>query len=287
MFAIMVIQILEGKQMTQTSPAISVIMGVYNPESKEKTYRAINSILEQTFGDLEFIIFDDGSDPEIAKEAEAVGRLDPRIRLAGEEKNHGLAYSLNECIKLARGRYIARMDADDYSLPDRFMVQYQFLEANPEYQWCGCNVQLFDDRGVWGEIRYPEEPKKEDFLRFSPFAHPTVMFRREVFEDGNAYRVSAETFRCEDYELFMRLNQKGYRGYNIQQPLFQYRDERTTLKKQKMRFRVNETKVRYKNFKKMGLLNLKGWIYVFRPVAGGFVPSRLIAKVKRREYQHD
>ena len=269
--------------MTGTAPEISVIMSVYNPESRKHAFTAIKSILQQSFSDFEFIIYDDGSDPEIAVYADKIAGLDDRIRIAGRRENHGLAFSLNQCLELTQGRYIARMDADDISLPERLKTQREFLETHPRYAWCGCNIELFDEDGIWDTLDYPQEPEAEDFLRFSPFAHPTVMFRRELFEDGTRYLASEETWRCEDYELFMRLYQKGYRGYNIQEYLFLYRENRNTLKTQKMRFRVNEAKIRYRNFKKMGLLNFKGCLSVLRPIAGGLVPTSLLAAYKRRD----
>lgn len=264
------------------SPEISVIMGVYNQKSEKQLFAAVKSILRQSFRDFEFIIYDDGSDKEMAGFIKKLKGLDSRIILIGEEENHGLAFSLNQCIHRARGNYIARMDADDISLPERFQVQYDFLEKHPEYSWCGSNAIVFDEHGEWGKRVYPKRPQSRDYLRFSPFIHPSVMYRRQIFEGNIKYRVSDETLRCEDYELFMRLEQMGLKGYNIQQFLFKYREGRESLDRRKMKFRINEAKIRYKNFKKMGMLDLKGWMCVLRPIAGGLVPNRVLVAVKRR-----
>ena len=99
-------------------PEISVIMGVYNELNKDILMEAVNSILHQTFEDFEFIIYDDGSCPEAATLLREVEGLDERIKLIGQDENHGLAFSLNACIDEAKGKYIARMDADDISLPN-------------------------------------------------------------------------------------------------------------------------------------------------------------------------
>ena len=96
-------------------PEISVIMGVYNQFNKDILLAAVDSILKQSFTDFEFIIYDDGSHPEAAILLKEVEQLDKRIVLIGHEENHGLAFSLNACIDVAKGKYIARMDADDIS----------------------------------------------------------------------------------------------------------------------------------------------------------------------------
>ena len=114
----------EGFPMEQ--PMVSVIMGVYNQWDEKILRDAVNSILNQSFRDFEFIIWDDGSCPEAAGNVQALGGMDQRIIIAGREENRGLAFSLNECIRLARGKYIARMDADDFSLPGRLERQVIF-----------------------------------------------------------------------------------------------------------------------------------------------------------------
>lgn len=260
---------------------VSVIMGVYNQWSESILGEAVNSILNQTLEDFEFIIYDDGSDSKAAGYIRSLEALDDRIVLIGAEENHGLAFSLNACIGRAKGKYIARMDADDISLPQRLQVQVDFLENHPEYMWCGTNAEVFDENGIWGKRCMPEIPKKEDYLRFSPYIHPTVMYRASVFEENEGYyKVSKETLRCEDYEIFMRLRQVGYQGYNIQQDLFRYREDKDSYKRRKFKFRVNEAKIRYRNFKNMHILWPVGWLYVLRPIIAGFLPNKFISWIK-------
>lgn len=262
---------------------ISVIMGVYNQLNEKQLQDAVRSILSQTEEDFEFIIYDDGSTKQASEYIKRVAAWDSRIVLTGAEENNGLAFSLNACIKLAKGKYIARMDADDVSYMERFHKQMEFLESHPEYQWCGCNAALFDDDGVWGERKMPETPDKQDFLKYSPYIHPSVMYRAELFKTAGVYSVTPETLRCEDYEMFMRFHEQGYRGYNIQKNLFAYREDRAAYNKRKLRFRINEMKIRYRNFKKMNMLWPNGWIYVIRPVIGIVIPNQLIYKMKRRK----
>ena len=262
---------------------ISVVMGVYNIHDKDVLYSSIRSILDQTFTDFEFIIYNDGSDEDVTEYLKNVTKLDSRIILIGSEENKGLAFSLNTCIEQAKGKYIARMDGDDISVPTRFAKQYEFMENHPEYAWCGTNAELINSEGAWGERVMVEEPTARDFLKYSPFIHPSVMYRADVFEHTDKYKVSEETLRCEDYEIFMRLYSLGYKGYNIQEKLFKYREEKQSYKKRSMRFRMNEAKIRYRNFKKLHMLFPTGWIYVIRPVIGGLVPNGMISYMKRKE----
>lgn len=269
--------------MKESAVEISVVMGVYNQKNKDVLRQSVNSILNQTFQNFEFIIYDDGSDEDTAAYIRELQKLDHRIVLAGKKENHGLAFSLNVCIQLARGRYIARMDDDDISLPERLQVQYDFLESHPGYAWCGCNCRLFDEDGIWGQRIMREYPDRTDYLKYSPYIHPTVMYRREALLENNGYLETEETLRCEDYEIFMRLRQKGLKGCNLQSMLFCYREGKESFAKRKMKFRINEAKVRYRNFKSMGILFPVGWLYVLRPIAAGLLPTGIIAKIKRME----
>ena len=265
---------------------VSVVMGVYNQWDRKGLLQAVKSILNQTLTEFEFIIYDDGSYRELRAYIQDLAKLDKRIKVFGREQNHGLAFSLNACISCAKGKYIARMDADDVSHPSRLQVQYDFLEAHPEYAWCGCNTKLFDADGEWGCREMPECPMPTDYLRFSPYVHPSVMYRSEIFEENVGYLDSKETLRCEDYEIFMRLCQMGLKGYNIQRYLFSYREDHESYKRREFIHRWNESKLRFKSFKKMHILFPIGWLYVLRPIIAGLIPTYIIAWVKHRESQN-
>ena len=115
------------------SVKVSVIMSVYNPGDFSQVRLAVESILDQTLEDLEFLIYDDGSDQETGKLLLELAGKDDRIRLLGGAENKGIAAGLNVCIRQSRGEYIARMDADDISLPRRLERQAEFLSSHPEY----------------------------------------------------------------------------------------------------------------------------------------------------------
>ncbi len=262
-------------------PYISVIMGVYNQYDAEALRLSVDSILRQTFSDFEFIIWDDGSEGAASENVAKLKGLDERIIVAGREKNRGLAFSLNECIKLAKGKYIARMDADDISAPTRLEKQAALLDSHPEYGWCGTNAKLFDENGIWGERKMPEDPGMTDYLRYSPFIHPSVMFRASLFEEGRGYLETEEVLRCEDYEIFLHLKNRGLQGCNLQEPLFLYRETQESYRKRTFHTRWNEAKMRYHSYREMGSLFPLGWLYVMRPLVSCLLPASVLAWIKR------
>lgn len=144
-------------------PEISVIMSVYNQWNKKRLEESIQSVLNQSFGKFEFIIYSDGSVKEVLAELQHYADKDKRIVLIHNPVNHGLAYALNACIDAASGKYLARMDDDDISMPERFKVQYEFMETHPEVAFVGSNARLLDEDGVYGIRRMPEYPEKRDF----------------------------------------------------------------------------------------------------------------------------
>ena len=174
------------------------------------------------------------------------------------------------------------MVADDISHQKRFEEEISFLKDHPEYMWCGTNCKLVDDRGIWGEGVRPEEPGTDDYLKYSPYIHPTVMYRASLFKKVAGYDEGKKTARCEDYELFMRLFGLGYKGYNIQKCLLDYRVDRENYHNRSWKNRFHEGQVRYEGFRGLGILWPKGWLYIFRPMVSRFVPSSMIVRKKER-----
>ena len=261
---------------------ISVIMGVYNQRNEVELERAVESILKQSISDLEFLIYDDGSDEKEATYLKKLVQKDTRIRLVRGEQNKGLAYALNQCLEQASGTYIARMDADDISEPTRLAKQKQFLEEHTEYAFVGCGAKLFDEQGVWGQRTMVQKPIANDFLPYSPYIHPSVMFRKSVLEKAGGYNTSKDTRRCEDYELFMRLYCMGYQGYNLKEYLFWYQENRTWYDKRTIRQRWAELKIRYRGFRSMGILNGKTVLYVGKPILLLFLPKRICNRIRKQ-----
>lgn len=199
--------------MTQ-SPIISVILPVYNCE--KYVYEAVQSILNQTYTDFELLIIDDCSTDQTVSIIKSFS--DARIHLIIKEKNSGYTDSLNYAITIAKGKYIARMDGDDISLPNRFQKQIEAMNANEEVILCGTGIQIIDsDRILKHPVHHDDIKVKLCFS--NTFFHPTVMFRKEAFADLNYNR---EFEPAEDYDLWTRLVFKG-KLMNIDQVLLNYR----------------------------------------------------------------
>lgn len=195
-------------------PKISVILPCYNAESTIS--EAIQSILTQTFSDFELIVIDDGSRDHSANIVESFN--DTRILFIKNEKNLGLIRTLNKGIDLASGEYIARMDADDIALPERFAKQVCFLDTHPEVALLGTGYECFPKTKTIIPI---EKPTLLDMLKACPFGHPTVMFRRKKFlEAGLRYDLNYP--HAEDYELWSRAI-RVFTCCNLQEPLLKYR----------------------------------------------------------------
>ena len=198
-------------------------------------------------------------------------------------ENLGLAAALNRCIDRAEGEWLVRQDADDCSPPDRLQKLVEFWEQHPEYDLISSNLSLFDEEGFWGEMRYPVEPQAKDFLFCIPFMHGAVAMKKSAVCKAGGYRVAKETRRCEDIDLFMRMYAQGSRGYTIQEPLYFYREDQTAKKKRKYRYKIEEAKVKYAGFQRLGLMP-KGYLYVMKPLLVGLIPTRLLDWLKDRYY---
>jgi glycosyltransferase involved in cell wall biosynthesis len=183
---------------------VSVVMCVHN--GAETVAEAIESILNQTFPHLEFIILDDGSTDETLKIVESYRERDERIVLLSQP-NAGLTRSLNIAISLARGVYVARQDADDVSCPRRLERQVEFLDSNPEIALLGTNCYI--DDGVLrfeGRCLRTDEINRSVYLH-NPFAHSSAMFRLSAFKEVGGYDESFDT--SQDFELWMRFAKSG------------------------------------------------------------------------------
>lgn len=261
---------------------VSIIMGVLNAQSR--VIEAIESIQKQSFENWEFIICDDGSTDDTYNVVCEIAKVDKRIIPVKNEKNMGLARTLNKCIELSNGEYIARMDDDDYSYSFRLERQVDFLDNNKDYDFVSSCVDIYDGNDVTHKETRPEFPTKEDFMWNSPFVHPATMFRAQKLKQVGGYRFAKETRRAEDYDLFMRMYSQGMKGYNFQTSLLRYYVNQEAMKKRRYRYRIDEMKVRYKGFK---LLNLgpKSMIYTVKPLIVGLIPKGSIIKLQKKYYK--
>ena len=200
-------------------PRLTVLMAVHN--GGRFIGKAVQSILEQTFNDFEFLIIDDASTDDSIEIIKAFH--DPRIRLVRNRENMGLTRSLNFGLSQARGDYIARMDDDDLSLPTRLQAQMDFFEKNPSYGLVGTSYRYIDEEGrcIYEKILPRTSPEIKKALGITnQFAHASVMFPAQAIAAVGPYR---EFFRyAQDYDLFLRIAEK-FEVYNIPEILTEWR----------------------------------------------------------------
>jgi len=207
---------------SMSSPRVSVIMPVYNTAAY--LGEAIQSILDQSYADFEFIIINDGS----ADHSEQIINSfnDPRIIYLSNNQNQGLVYTLNRGVDLASGEWIARMDGDDISLPIRFEEQMQYLHDHPYVDVLATTIQLIDESGqqagIWTGDRAAILPGQ--ILAYLPvnncIAHPSVMVRAEVLKK---FKYLEEQAQAEDYDLWLRLAASGYVIHKLDETLLKHR----------------------------------------------------------------
>lgn len=210
----------ETFRMPLEAPKVTVLMAFHN--DADFLHDSIQSILEQSFEDFEFLIIDDCSTDGSSDIALSI--KDSRIRLHRNLQNQGLTKSLIWGITQARGCYIARMDADDLAKPDRLTRQVNFLDNNPTIGIVGSACELIDtqgnSKGLYALPSTSIEIKWYSFL-LNPFAHPTVMLRKSILIN-NKLNYNPDFQAAQDYELWVRLLEHT-EGYNLQESLLSYR----------------------------------------------------------------
>ncbi|WMJ75509.1 glycosyltransferase [Cytophagaceae bacterium ABcell3] len=213
-------------------PSISILLPFYQAE--EVLPGAVDSILRQTCQDWELLLIDNNSSDNGVEVAMAYGRKDKRIKVLHEPRQ-GIAYALNTGLKHAKAPIIARMDADDFSLPERLEKQYAFLVQNPSVDVVSCccdfHSELSESNGYqcyvqWqNSILFPYDHAR-NFFAESPLAHPSVMFRMALVERYGVYATEAVP---EDYELWLRWHVNGVRFEKLQETLLVWNDHRSRL----------------------------------------------------------
>ena len=200
------------------TPKVSILMPVYNTALYLR--EAMDSMLSQTFTDFELIVLDDCS-PDNAEEILDTYD-DPRIVRYRGEKNVGLSNVLNVGIELARGKYIARMDSDDISLPERLQVQVDYLEKHSEVDLASAGMRLFGaKKDIWIQEQNPDKIKIIALFH-TPVLHASSMWRKESFEKYGL-RFRQEMVPAEDYDLWARALVKGLKLVNMPNVLYKYR----------------------------------------------------------------
>lgn len=263
-------------------PQVSILMPVYNtaPYLRE----AMDSMLSQTFTDFELIVLNDCS-PDNAEEILDTYD-DPRIVRYRGERNVGLANVLNVGIEMARGKYIARMDSDDLSLPNRLKVQVDYLETHPDIDLVSVGMQLFGAKEeVWTRVSDPENVKINALFQ-SPVLHASSVWRKESFE-RHGLRFRQDMVPAEDYDLWTRALVRGLKLVNLPDVLYRYRlhPNQATQQKEKT---FEKVRIVRRNYLKATLPSIseksieafpkKVWPVFAANLRSGFFDKKILAK---------
>ncbi|MCG6223057.1 glycosyltransferase [Vibrio diabolicus] len=262
-----------------TANSIAVIMSVYRSDDPEMFKVAIDSILCQSIP-CTLLIYRDGLLPECLNVVLESYLENESVHVIFNEENKGLATGLNTLIdySLTKGfKYIARMDSDDISRPQRLKVQFDFLEANADIDVLGTSCREFGATFALDEKHLPEF--HDDLTNFSitrcPFIHPTVMFRSNVFRRG--YRYPVNTTLTEDMALWFELLNAGFKFSNINEVLLDYRLNETTISRRKgIGKAFSEINIRLRNMFSLNKFNLKNCLLIGGRIIFHLMPDFLV-----------
>ena len=252
---------------------ISVIMACYNCE--KTLSKSIDSILAQTYTNWVMICCDDGStDGTLRILNEYKERYPDKFVTIQNDGNKQLPYSLNHCLEYVDTDFVARMDADDWSLPERFEKQITFLKEHPEYDLVSTGVTVFDGEKKIASIIKVPEPNKYTMLKQNAFSHATIMTYKRVYDALNGYSLEPYVIRVEDVDLWCRFLAAGFKGYNMPDELYVILEDVNAAKRRTISARINSAFTFSKGLK---LLGFKGVVLLkqYKEVLKAFVPISL------------
>ena len=207
----------------KSHPLVSIILATYNEPAGLIT-QSIKSVQEQDYQNIEIIIADDSTDNATVDAINSLAAQDSRIHIIRQPQRMGFVNALNTALQAAKGELMARMDGDDISLPNRISMQVAYAQNHPDIDIFGGSMDIIDEQGnMISERTYPTTSRSINrmFILRSPFAHPTIMFRRKIIDDGIFYDPTYK--RAEDIDFYLRLYKKNYRFGNLPDKLLQYR----------------------------------------------------------------
>lgn len=261
-------------------PELSVVMSVFN--GGDELYKSIESILVQTFSDFEFIIINDGSFDNTAEILEAYTKKDNRIKVHSQN-NKGLSNSLNYAVSIAGSPIIARQDADDTSLPERFEKQIIYLSANPSLSLIGTG---FIERSKWDNFsrkhlnKFSPAQCRKNMIKGNFMCHSSIMFRKRVFEEVGGY--NKDYCFAEDYKLYFDFLKISDIGVLPEVMVYKNTCDNSISVKNERKQRVCAIKAKYYAIKE-GQYNILNFVYVIKSLIGYILPKsikRIIDKLR-------
>lgn len=246
---------------------VSVIIPVFNAELTIR--RALDSIINQTYKNIEIIIVDDGSTDNTLQEINQI--QDHRIKIIKNIKNLGISKTFNKGLSVSTGNFIARQDADDYSDIKRIESQVKYLINNPDVDIVGSNAKLFDEKKIWGQISHSQKPEQQNWLSGCQIVAASMLLRSSVVKKIGGY--SEDLPRAEDYEFFLRSIKNGFQIENVNEYLYFISWVEGDYKRRNIR--ILEIKIKLKYFKFFAK-NLKSIIYILKTIVTLIIPSKFL-----------
>ena len=264
------------------NPKVSVIMGIYN--CGKTLGEAIDSILDQTYTSWELVMCDDGSTDGTYEIAKAYQKKYPdKIILLKNQQNMKLSYTLNRCLEAATGELVARMDGDDRSCPERLHRQVSALLARPDIQLVGTAMRPFDEKGYHGIMHPVMNPSGKALRVGTPFFHATILTYKQVYDSLGGYSTGQRAERVEDIDLWFRFFANHYSGINLDEPLYEVREDYNAIRRRTLQARIHSIQTRASGYKLLGFPIR----WLIRPACvlflKGLVPPRLTAYWRRKQ----
>lgn len=249
-----------SKNNNTKTPAVSVVMACYN--SQRFLVLALESILKQNFFDFEFLIVNDASIDQSPQILRQYATKDQRLKIITNSENLGLTKSLNKALALAKGKYIARMDDDDISLPSRFQKQFQFMEQNKDVALCGTMGFIINEKGERvGQKNLAVSPRaiKKKLLFNNQLLHSSWFLRRAILDEVGFYDESFK--KAQDYEFILRLAQ-NHKIENLPEHLIEWRRRPGSLSFADKKQQKYALKARWLAIAKYGYPKAKGLFHI-------------------------
>lgn len=264
-----------------SSPRITVLMAIYN--CAPTLVEALDSLMAQTYQRFKVVLCDDCSTDNTYDVARKyIEQYPDKFILIRNDTNRKLPYSLNRCLEYADTEYVARMDGDDISKPERFEKEITFLDEHPEYALVSCPMEYFDENGVFMVGKTELEPTAKSFLKGSPFSHAAVMMRTEDLKSVGAYTVARWTQRGQDVHLWAKFYSRGYIGYNLSDPLYMMRDDGAAYKRRTMKEAFQSVRRSCKIFQLLGISRVRNIFPILRPIIVCSLPKCIYNYLHKR-----
>ena len=182
------------------------------------------------------------------------------------------------------GKYIARQDGDDLSTNDRLEKQVEFLENSKEFDLVSTAMSVFDENGEYGIRKLKSQPEGKDLMKGSVFAHATIVMKSDVMKCLDGYSDDVSKKQVEDYDLWFRFFEKGFKGYCLDDVLYKVREDRDAYKRKSIKRRINEIRVMIEGCNRLKL-SLVNYIMILKPIIAAIIPQQLLMKYHRKKFR--